>query len=180
MVSFQREEIIQRLLKVQALAQRGEAGEKEAASRMLRQIMEKYNLTESDLAGLQYNWYKFSYRTAYEKQLLYQILVSVRTHVRATKPLHRAIEAELLPEQYEKAVELYTILRSMLKDEFEMLYTAFINKHNIFPDEAIHGDDEAREELDIEKLLKITKLMASMSDMPHKPPPAAKQIIMSD
>ena len=46
-----KQQIIDRIMKVKALADRGTDGEREAADRLLKELMEKYHITEADLGG---------------------------------------------------------------------------------------------------------------------------------
>ena len=45
----ERERLLEKLMKVKALADRGEGGERESAERTLAAMMERYGITEADL-----------------------------------------------------------------------------------------------------------------------------------
>lgn len=69
----ERERLLEKLTAVKALADRGVAGEKEAAEKRLQYMMQKYGITESDLEDSGVRLYWIRYKTEYERKLLYQL-----------------------------------------------------------------------------------------------------------
>jgi len=125
----------QKLLQIQALAERGVGGEKVNAARMLKDLLDKKGLTIEDLNDepeRQIYWFK--YNTVYEKNLVHQIVTSVwqaksiRFYLRKGKAMHGF---KLTAEEYESVNRQHDIYRKELKGEMDMLFSAFIQKHKL-------------------------------------------------
>ena len=69
----ERERLLEKLMKVKALADRGEGGERESAERTLAALMERYGITEADLEDNQVSTHWIRYKTVWEKKLLHQL-----------------------------------------------------------------------------------------------------------
>lgn len=67
-------EIKDKIAKVLELANRGIAGEKDAANKALERLMKKYNLSDEDLAKIKLTKYFFKYKTNLDMLLFQQIL----------------------------------------------------------------------------------------------------------
>lgn len=63
-----------KLLKIKALAERGEGGEKEAAIKMYHKLLKKYDIDEKALQKDKLSKHWFTYETDIEENLLVQIL----------------------------------------------------------------------------------------------------------
>ncbi|HDY87439.1 MAG TPA: hypothetical protein ENH82_04895 [bacterium] len=66
-----------RLLKVKELAETGIDGEKQSAIKLLRELLEKYNLTFDDLIDKEIERYDFSYTMSAEEILLFGVVRKV-------------------------------------------------------------------------------------------------------
>ena len=74
------EKTIQRIKKLQALAERGVGGEKETAEKMLQRMLEKNGIRSLDeLQSEEYEYVLFPYNGKYEKKLLMQCIYKVLT-----------------------------------------------------------------------------------------------------
>lgn len=62
-----------KLLKIKALAERGEGGEKEAAIKMYHKLLKKYDIDEKALQKDKLSKHWFTYETDIEENLLVQI-----------------------------------------------------------------------------------------------------------
>lgn len=60
-------------MKVKALADRGEGGERENAERTLAAMMDRYGISNADLEGNQVSTHWIRYKTIWEKKLLHQL-----------------------------------------------------------------------------------------------------------
>ena len=69
----ERERLLEKLMKVKALAERGEGGEKESAERTLAALMERYGVTEEALEDSKVSTHWIRYKTTWEKKLLHQL-----------------------------------------------------------------------------------------------------------
>ena len=66
-----------KLLKIKALAERGERGEKEAAIKMYHKLLKKYDIDEKALQKDKLSKHWFTYETDIEENLLVQIFYMV-------------------------------------------------------------------------------------------------------
>ena len=73
----ERERILQKIKRVQALAERGVAGEQESAAATLDRLMKRYGITEADITEERREWAWFRYTTPIERKLLSQVIYSV-------------------------------------------------------------------------------------------------------
>ncbi|MDO5607623.1 MAG: hypothetical protein Q4G08_04110 [Capnocytophaga sp.] len=67
------DEIKQKLAKVYELVRRGELGEQQAAEKAFKRLVEKYNITDDELAKIQLKFYAFKYASELDKRLLLQL-----------------------------------------------------------------------------------------------------------
>lgn len=74
---MKREELLQKIKHVQALAERGAGGERDNARALLARLMEKYNLTEADLENERVETAWFAYHDELERRILAQIIYTV-------------------------------------------------------------------------------------------------------
>ena len=73
----ERERILQKIRRVQALAERGVAGEQESAAATLDRLMKQYGITEAELEEERREMEWFRYKTPIERKLLLQVIYSV-------------------------------------------------------------------------------------------------------
>ena len=76
-MTAERERILQKIRRVQALAERGVAGEQESAAATLDRLMKQYGITEAELAEERREMEWFRYKTPIERKLLLQVIYSV-------------------------------------------------------------------------------------------------------
>lgn len=70
----EREELLQRLERVKALAERGVGGEKENAEALLNRLMAKYGISEEDIEDTAERDYFIRYHNFWERKLIVQVL----------------------------------------------------------------------------------------------------------
>lgn len=80
-MTAERERILQKIRRVQALAERGVAGERESATATLDRLMKQYGITEADIAEERREWAWFRYKTPIERKLLAQVIYAVTGRV---------------------------------------------------------------------------------------------------
>ncbi len=126
------------LQKLKALAERGVGGEKEGAERKLKQLMAKYGVDQLELEGDQVSRYEIKYRGEFEHRLLSQIVYRARND-KEGQYCHRygPGSRSILIVECTKAQEIqirieFEFYRDLLKEEQELLFEAFIQKHRIF------------------------------------------------
>lgn len=126
--------IIDKLRKIEKLANCGIDGERKNAARMLRDLLSRHGLTLEDLAEENKKEYRMNYRTIWEKMLLIQIYAKVIGSSRVTYSKRRGktgIFFKLSVPQYIDFMAMYKIYRPALKKEMDTLCSAFFAKHNI-------------------------------------------------
>lgn len=155
------------LAKIKELAKRGESGEKDNASALLKRLMKKYNLTETDLNEEKKDYCFFKYSDDLDCRLVSQIMYMVtsdgkrythqkkRKHIGCICTASQRLEIESLHHFYGK----------WFKKDLETFYSAFIYKNNIFP--ATVEGKEAESEEDKKRVEDIYKMMKGMNE--HKP-----------
>ena len=132
-----------KLLKIKALAERGEGGEKEAAIKMYHKLLKKYDIDEKALQKDKLSKHWFTYETDIEENLLVQIFYMVTGD----------------PEDFEKTeIRFYfEFYKDALNQELEAFLMAFKLKNHLFPDESARCFVPEEEEEISEMLLKAQK-----------------------
>lgn len=73
----ERERLLEKIRKVQALANRGADGEKQSAAALLDRLMTQYGIDEAEIAEERLEKCFFRYKTPYERKLLVQVIYTV-------------------------------------------------------------------------------------------------------
>ena len=73
----ERERLLEKIRKVQALANRGADGEKQSAAALLDRLMTQYGIDEAEIAEEHLEKCFFRYKTPYERKLLVQVIYTV-------------------------------------------------------------------------------------------------------
>lgn len=157
------------LQKLKALAERGVGGEKEGAERKLKQLMAKYGVDQLELEGDQVSRYEIKYRGEFEKRLLSQIIYRARNDKEGQ--YHRRYgqgSRSILIVECTKAQEIqirieFDFYRELLKEEQELLFQAFIQKHRIFR-ESSGESEEIRTPEEMERLERMWAMMQGLQD----------------
>lgn len=76
-----REQLLQKVKKIQALAERGDRGEKESAAVLLDRLMKRYGITEAEIAEERRGIAWFRFKTPLERKLLNQVIYTVTGRV---------------------------------------------------------------------------------------------------
>lgn len=166
----ERERILQKIKRVQALAERGVAGEQESAAATLERLMKQYGITEADIAEERREWEWFRYKTPIERKLLLQVIYAVTGRVgservgaytgRKRKQVWiECTAAERLEIQFD-----YDFFREALEEEMNRFFSAFLIKNGIFPPEGKERDElPPPREISREEALKLEALMMGMN-----------------
>lgn len=138
------DELKNRLKKIQALAERGVGGEKESAQKKLEKLLADNNITEFDLAEEKVNYYLFSYSGgAYRERLLRQVFYKVLGHksqfkIYRTKGTRNKYGVYCTPAQKLEIDLDFEFYCNLFENELEILLSAFIQKQELFPEDAPH------------------------------------------
>lgn len=129
-----------KLLKIKALAERGEGGEKESAIKLYNKLLKKYDIDEESLQKDKLHKCWFNYESDIEENLLVQIFYMVtgdskyfRRHSRSHGDQCGCICTEFERTEIHFYFEFY---KDALKQELEAFLMAFKMKNHLFPDES--------------------------------------------
>ena len=164
-----RERILERIKAVQALAERGDRGEKENAAAMLERLMKQYGITEAEIAEEHREIAWFRFKTPLERKLLNQVIYTVTGRIpygcvgRYTGRTRKQIGIECTAAERLEIEISFEFYNAALEQELERFYSAFLQKNGIFPENAI---DELPEvpEIDVEEARRISMMMAGMDE----------------
>lgn len=136
------EKTVQRIKKLQALAERGIGGEKDTAAVMLEKLLVKNDITTlEELEEDQVEYYLFSYRGKHEIKLLKQCMYKVigaeagRKYYRSSGTRQKIGVYCTKAEKIEIELE-FEFYRNVFYEELDNFMTAFIQAQQIFPTDA--------------------------------------------
>ena len=153
------------LRKLKALADRGVGGEKENARRILQELLDKYNIAEADLDDDILEEHIFKACGARERTLLIQTCFKVTNGDRQVYSYKKGkgsrseiccscTKAEAVRIGFE-----FDFFRELWKDEEDLFFRSFIQKHRIFDNKPGEG-----KELEPGELARMMGMMAAMQD----------------
>lgn len=164
------------LKKLKALAERGVGGEKEGAQKKMEQLMKKYGIEDIDLLEEKVEDYDFRYHDEIEKKLIIQIFYKVVPDFETKMYIYRygkgsrsmlgiaCTKAQALQIQVE-----YEFYRELWKEEKELFFSAFLNKHNIFGEQKNGSEEKELTEKDLERLQRMQMMICGMQDKSLNP-----------
>lgn len=165
----QRERLLEKLMKVKALAERGEGGERESAERTLASMMERYGISNDDLEDSRVSTHWIRYKTTWEKKLLHQLAYMylgeghsfgcVGTYTGRSR---KKVGIECTPAQYIEIEADFAFYSAVMEEEMGIFYSAFLQKNHLFlPPELArkNTEEEDAENLDLERIAKIQAMM---------------------
>lgn len=129
-----------KLLKIKALAERGEGGERDSAIKLYQKLLKKYDIDEESLSESKLCKHWFTYENDIEENLLVQIFFMVtgddEYFRRQTKT--RKNQCGCFCTDFEKTeIHFYfEFYRDALLEELEAFLMAFKLKNHLFPDES--------------------------------------------
>lgn len=162
----ERERLLEKIRKVQALANRGADGEKKSAAALLDKLMKQYGIDEAEIAEERLEKCFFRYKTPYERKLLVQAIYTVTGKIpfkcvgsysgRARKQVGiDCTAAERLEIEFS-----YEFYKAALEEEMERFYSAFLMKNDIFPPVSKKAEEIPAAEISRSEALKLQALMA--------------------
>lgn len=157
--------IIELLRKIKNLADRGAEGERMVAEKKLKYLMEKYGLSIEDLEDQTTEPVEFSYRNNFEKRLLFQCacyILQVNRLKYSSFERRRKIYLNLTKAQEIDLQNMYDHYRKELKKEMEILFKAFIYKHQIYHPDNRDNTDETRSSLTDEDVKRILNMIEGL------------------
>ena len=170
----ERERLLEKLMKVKALAERGEGGERESAERTLKALMERYGVTEEALEDTQISTYWIRYKTEWERRLLYQLAYMhlgtghafgcVGTYTGRSR---KKVGIECTPAQHIEIEADFTFYSAAMEEEMGLFYEAFLHKNHLFPPPELAREMTEEEEKAGMDLVRAAKLQAVMEGLDH-------------
>ena len=140
---------IELLNKIKALADNGVGGEKQNATKLLADLMQKYNIDENELQTEVLHNFEFKFSGVYAKELAHQVLYSIIgnldnskgffiavTYGGKKKNIVRCTNAEFIEFQAKYKFYKYHFLKDL-----DIFYDAFVEKNDIYPRGHRHTDD---------------------------------------
>lgn len=154
-----------KLLKIKALAERGEGGERESAQILYQKLLKKYDIDEASLQKEKLAKHWWNYESDMEEDLLVQVFYMVtgdsryfRRHSRTRGDQCGCICTDFEKEEITFYFEFY---KDALQQELEAFLMAFKLKNHLFPDESArcYVAEDAEDDGEItDILLKAQKL----------------------
>ena len=164
-----KETIIQRIMKVKALADRGTDGERDAAEKLLKELMEKYGITDEDIASEKVDFYMI--HTG--KDDMYRCLFSQIFHLRfgAKKKLYNLMKVtkkdkkvlsdagfgdkdadlgfDCTKSEFVELKALFEIYKADFDKNLEIFKYAYFKKNDLLCDREEDSPEATEEELEI-------------------------------
>lgn len=167
------EKVIDKVKKLQALAEGGMMGEKEAAQRALNALCIQYNINLEDLFEEKKSWkhFKLPYHDSFARKIMFQCYAKVTNNRRISYREGRynnQISFELTDLEYVELEEMYSFYFDQWQKEkkrmMDSLIDAYINKHDLFSKDA--GEDEGpKKPMTSERWKKILEMQALMDQL---------------
>lgn len=158
----ERERLLEKIRKVQALANRGADGEKQSAAALLDKLMKQYGIDEAEIAEERLEKCFFRYKTPYERKLLVQVIYTV-----TGKIPFKCVGS--YSGRARKQVGIDCTAKAALEEEMERFYSAFLMKNDIFPPDSKKAEEIPAAEISQSEAFKLQALMAGMGDHTRRP-----------
>lgn len=156
----------QRMLKLLALARRGEGGERDNAQRFLESMLKKHDMTLADLGeeSQKVEWMCFPVKTAQDRRLLVQVAAMVlKSDSVDTRQLRgkKNVWIEVTKAQFLEIELHYRAFNRDLKKALELAFLAFISRNDIFS--GVHAEGGAPPKYSAADLAAAAAMMQGMS-----------------
>ena len=170
-----KEELLEKIKKIKALADRGVGGEKMNAQATLERLMQEHGITEADLELEKVETEWFTYHDELERRILGQVIYSV-----TGKQPFGCVGAETGRKRKKRGADCtaaqrleiefnYNFFCEAAKKEFEVFLYAFFVKNRIFPPETVVPPRKA-EEMTEEELREMRRAAIMAETMKHYTP----------
>lgn len=165
--------LVRRLRKILALAERGEAGERENARAHLEKLLRHHGLSMEDITaddGASVGLCKFEVTGSLDARLLRQVVAmvtssaDVRQFQRGRSRKHVAFM--LTRSQYAQATFAFAVIRQAWERELEVTFKAFVQVNGLFPSEEPPSQPPA---LTPEREAELAQMVARMHAMQKTP-----------
>jgi len=165
---YSKEQMSEKMKGLKALAERGVAGEKEAAQKMLEKLMQKYDISEVDIGKETVELAWFRYRDELESNLINQIIYMVIGDCDMYSKRGKGNRKYKLVGAYCTAAERLEIelnfdfFNRAMQEELKFFYSAFLQKNKLFPPEEKARNSVSNDDMSSADLLKLSLMMEGM------------------
>lgn len=168
-----REQIIEKIQKLQRLADTGVGGERTNAKAAVDAMMKKYNITPEEIQEDEERYFTFFIEGIYCNKLFRQVSAVLgikKCGFLQGKRLNRELRCELediargkkynvvfetTPSKFIELTTLYDIYQKSLEDQFKVFYYAFLDTNDLL----LKPDSDDQKELTKEEYEKLRKAM---------------------
>ena len=165
----ERERLLEKIRKVQALANRGADGEKQSAAALLDRLMTQYGIDEAEIAEERLEKCFFRYKTPYERKLLVQVKIPFKCVGSYSGRARKQVGIDCTAAERLEIEFSYEFYKAALEEEMERFYSAFLMKNDIFPPASKEAEEIPAAEISRSEALKLQALMAGMGDHTRRP-----------
>ena len=159
----ERERLLEKIRKVQALANRGADGEKQSAAALLDRLMTQYGIDEAEIAEERLEKCFFRYKTPYERKLLVQVIYTV-----TGKIPFKCVGSYSGRARKQVGIDCTAAERLEIEFSYEF-YKAALEENDIFPPASKKAEEIPAAEISRSEALKLQALMAGMGDHTRRP-----------
>lgn len=155
------ESVLDKLRKILKHIQEGQSGEKIAAAKLLKQLLEKYKLKIEDIQVIKRKKRIMLYKNKAEKRLLVGCMdkVLLGADIYAQKD-RQCLYANMSEWEYLQVRELFEFHKDNFYNEFEKLMLAYVHKHKLFHPRESSGESTMTQE----EINEIIAMMSGLSD----------------
>ena len=139
------------LNKIKALAEKGVGGEKINAQKKLKELLEKFNLSEDDLEKEKEQLFTFHIRKGlYLDKLFWQLVAHFRNvdTLRGYKISKYEWELVLYPNEAIELEAKYNFYVKAFKEDLETFYSAFLHTNDLLVPAGFHDKQPTKKELE--------------------------------
>lgn len=163
-------EIIEKIRKVQALADRGVDGEKENAARMVERLMTEHDITEEELRDdiMERRWFRYNSKDKFAPKLMSQVMyATVGSRDKWSRGRKAMTGMECTAAEEIEIRARFEFYYKSYQEDLDAFFLAFISKNDIFPTPELVEDDEDDEpcERTVEEQARIDKASNMMRGM---------------
>lgn len=159
--------ILERLKKMQALAESGIDGDRENARRMLQEMLLKYGITLKDIASGEEKWHRFICANELEVKLLSHVVLKICQTNKITNGVDKkkkwARWYKLTAVQHADVTDAFAHYRKEFQTVIKDSLSALIQRHNLFSPEEDEDDGKEPTSEEMERAKRILSLMAGLS-----------------
>lgn len=163
------ENIKDKLIKLKALADRGEGGEQKKAEALYKALLKKYNIDESEIAGDAIQTFYFTCASKLSKRLLVQIAGSVRYDIESyyVRSKRNNVRIDCTKAEFILISEMHEHYLKLYESELDIFYHAFLTANELLCSPPIEKR-KSKQELSPDELEKHRRAQSMAQDITKK------------